>query len=76
MQHLPPADMSDTAQEREQRYAEAAVARVREMHPRGETWYEPGEGMVTTDDDRIEDGCQHCQQPWPCTTIAALEGEQ
>lgn len=51
----------------------AALEAVMEIHSRGETSYHPAQGMVTTEEDRIEDGCQWCQDPWPCPTISAIE---
>lgn len=52
----------------------AALRRVLDNHPRGSTWYIPGEGLVTTDDDRIEDGCLSCAIPWPCPDVTAILG--
>jgi hypothetical protein len=40
--------------------AEAAIARVRAVHPQGD----PIEGI---------DSCRACLVEWPCPTIAALE---
>ncbi len=40
--------------------AEAAVVRVRELHSRYQA--------------HGADGCDYCREPWPCTTIAALDG--
>lgn len=53
--------------------AEAAIERVREIHERGRTQFHPAQGLVSTEEDNIEDGCTECQVEWPCATIEALQ---
>ena len=52
----------------EVRRLRAAAERVRELHE----WYCAGcEGT----DPECGPMCRHCYDPWPCATIAALDGE-
>ena len=53
----------------------AMIDAVLALHSRGETWADPGDGMVATEEDRIEDGCQECRTPWPCATVLALRDD-
>lgn len=51
----------------------AALTAVLDLHERGEVYPPAGyDGTVPTDDDRIEDACQHCEVEWPCPTVAAI----
>ncbi len=51
-----------------------ALTAVLDEHPRGECYPPAGhDGTVPTEDDRIDDACQHCAVEWPCPTVAAVE---
>lgn len=51
----------------------AALTAVLDLHTRGECYPPAGyDGTVPTDDDRIDDACQHCEVEWPCPTVAVI----